>query len=176
MTEHLRKPEWLKIRLGGNEQFTRTKSIVEHHCLHTICTSGKCPNMALLTSNAEMIADINRVFAVLEGKQTEPTFKHLLVARFNMVPELIRMAYTSGGKVEPANTREYGRANLTFIDNQDPLLKGISIGSQIWMSHGDTITMLPENFKIIASTDDVKAAAYHGRNRRIAYNHRPFHF
>ena len=45
MTEHLRKPEWLKIRLGGNEQFTRTKSIVEHHCLHTICTSGKCPNM-----------------------------------------------------------------------------------------------------------------------------------
>ena len=45
MTEHLRKPEWLKIRLGGNEQFTRTKSIVEQHCLHTICTSGKCPNM-----------------------------------------------------------------------------------------------------------------------------------
>lgn len=45
MTEHLRKPDWLKIRLGGNEQFTRTKSIVESHCLHTICTSGKCPNM-----------------------------------------------------------------------------------------------------------------------------------
>jgi GMP synthase (glutamine-hydrolysing) len=76
------------------------------------------------------------------------------------------MAYTSGGKVEPANTREYGRANLTFIDNQDPLLKGISIGSQIWMSHGDTITMLPENFKIIASTDDVKAAAYHVENEK----------
>lgn len=45
MAEHLRKPDWLKIRLGGNEQFTRTKSIVESHCLHTICTSGKCPNM-----------------------------------------------------------------------------------------------------------------------------------
>ena len=45
MPEHLRKPDWLKIRLGGNEQFTRTKSIVESHCLHTICTSGKCPNM-----------------------------------------------------------------------------------------------------------------------------------
>lgn len=45
MSEHLRKPDWLKIRLGGNEQFTRTKSIVESHCLHTICTSGKCPNM-----------------------------------------------------------------------------------------------------------------------------------
>lgn len=45
MSEHLRKPDWLKIRLGGNERFTRTKSIVESHCLHTICTSGKCPNM-----------------------------------------------------------------------------------------------------------------------------------
>lgn len=45
MAQHLRKPDWLKIRLGGNEQFSRTKSIVESHCLHTICTSGKCPNM-----------------------------------------------------------------------------------------------------------------------------------
>ena len=45
MAQHLRNPDWLKIRLGGNEQFTKTKSIVESHCLHTICTSGKCPNM-----------------------------------------------------------------------------------------------------------------------------------
>lgn len=45
MNTRVRKPDWLKIRLGGNEQFTRTKSIVESHCLHTICTSGKCPNM-----------------------------------------------------------------------------------------------------------------------------------
>ena len=45
MAEHVRKPDWLKIRLGGNEQFTQTKRIVESHCLHTICTSGKCPNM-----------------------------------------------------------------------------------------------------------------------------------
>ena len=45
MAQHVRKPDWLKIRLGGNEQFTKTKSIVESHCLHTICTSGRCPNM-----------------------------------------------------------------------------------------------------------------------------------
>lgn len=45
MTGHVKKPDWLKIRLTGGEQFTRTKSIVESHCLHTICTSGKCPNM-----------------------------------------------------------------------------------------------------------------------------------
>ena len=45
MVEHVKKPEWLKIRLGGNERFTQTKRIVESHCLHTICTSGECPNM-----------------------------------------------------------------------------------------------------------------------------------
>ena len=71
------------------------------------------------------------------------------------------LAYTSGGNVEPANSREYGRANLSYIAGTDELLKGINVGSQIWMSHGDTITVLPENFKVIASTDDVKAAAYH---------------
>ena len=71
------------------------------------------------------------------------------------------LAYTSGGNVESANSREYGRANLSYVNNNDPLLKGIDTGSQIWMSHGDTITLLPDNFKVIASTDDVKAAAYH---------------
>ena len=76
------------------------------------------------------------------------------------------LAYTSGGKVEPANSREYGRANLTSIDSTDELLKGIETGSQIWMSHGDTITSLPENFQIIASTDDVKAAAYHVKGEK----------
>ena len=71
------------------------------------------------------------------------------------------LAYTSGGKVEPANSREYGRANLAKVDAADPLFKGIEVGSQIWMSHGDTITQLPDNFRIIASTADVENAAYH---------------
>lgn len=70
------------------------------------------------------------------------------------------IAYTSGGTVEPAASREYGRANLTSINPDDPLLKDIPTGSQIWMSHGDTITSLPPDFKVIASTSDVEAAAY----------------
>lgn len=70
------------------------------------------------------------------------------------------MAYTSGGKVESAGSREYGRANLSFINDDDLLLKGICPGSQVWMSHGDTITVLPPSFRVIASTGDVKAAAY----------------
>lgn len=77
------------------------------------------------------------------------------------------MAYTNGGKVEPANTREYGRAHLATFDHQNPLLKGIREGSQVWMSHGDTITAIPENFKIIASTDKVAVAAYQAEGEQL---------
>ncbi len=70
------------------------------------------------------------------------------------------IAHTSGGKVEKAGSREYGRATLEGINNNNPLLHGISKGSQVWMSHGDTITVLPDHFEIIASTPDVAAAAY----------------
>ena len=73
------------------------------------------------------------------------------------------MAYTNGGKVEPANTREYGRAHLATFDHENPLLKGIREHSQVWMSHGDTITAIPENFEIIASTDKVAVAAYQAK-------------
>ena len=45
MAERVRKPEWLKINIGANERYTETKRIVENHCLHTICSSGRCPNM-----------------------------------------------------------------------------------------------------------------------------------
>lgn len=69
------------------------------------------------------------------------------------------ISHTSGGKVEPAGTREYGRANLSVVEN-DPLLSKISKGAQVWMSHGDTITAIPDNFSIIASTDQVRVAAY----------------
>ena len=77
------------------------------------------------------------------------------------------IAYTNGGSVEPANTREYGRANLTEIDGEDPLMKDIKPGDQVWMSHGDTITSLPTDFDIIASTAQVKIAAYRIRNEKV---------
>lgn len=70
------------------------------------------------------------------------------------------ISHSSGGKVEPAGSREYGRAKINSLDGNDALLKGIEKGSQIWMSHGDTITKIPDNFKIIASTHDVDIAAY----------------
>lgn len=70
------------------------------------------------------------------------------------------IAQQSGGDVQASNTREYGRANLSFVNNANKLFKGINVDSQVWMSHGDTIKNVPNNFEIIASTGDVKVAGY----------------
>lgn len=70
------------------------------------------------------------------------------------------MAQVLGGEVLPAAHREYGRAHLDLIEEQSPLLAGLTNSSQVWMSHGDTIVQVPENFRVIASTESVRVAAY----------------
>ena len=70
------------------------------------------------------------------------------------------IANEGGGRVEPAGTREYGRAHLQDIDLNDPLFRGFEPHSQVWMSHGDTITAIPAHCRPIASTTDVRFAAY----------------
>ena len=70
------------------------------------------------------------------------------------------LAHNYGGSVEASNTREYGRANLSFVDGESQLFKDIPQGSQVWMSHADTITQLPHNCKVVASTNDVTNAGY----------------
>ena len=70
------------------------------------------------------------------------------------------LAKKDGGEVLPSKIREYGRANLSYVNSGDSLLKDVPDNSQVWMSHGDTISILPSNFKIIASTKDVEIAAY----------------
>ncbi|NCF31792.1 MAG: glutamine-hydrolyzing GMP synthase [Bacteroidetes bacterium] len=70
------------------------------------------------------------------------------------------LAHFSGGVVKPSNTREYGRANLSFIQSEESFFEGIDKGSQVWMSHSDTIDQLPEGGMLLASTEDVKNAAY----------------
>ncbi len=71
------------------------------------------------------------------------------------------LAQSNGGSVEASKVREYGRANLSSVNSQHVLMQGIQAGSQVWMSHGDTIVRIPDNFEIIASTHDVRVAAYH---------------
>ena len=70
------------------------------------------------------------------------------------------LAKSNGGNVEASAIREYGRANLSYINDGHHLMKGVPSGSQVWMSHGDTITQLPEKYELLASTNEVKIAAY----------------
>jgi GMP synthase (glutamine-hydrolysing) len=70
------------------------------------------------------------------------------------------LAQIDGGEVKPSDHREYGRASLSYIDRSNLLLSGMSDGSQVWMSHGDTIIKTPPSFKIIAGTPDVPMAGF----------------
>ena len=70
------------------------------------------------------------------------------------------LAHNFGGEVLPSNKREYGRANLNFVNSNSDLLKGVPENTQVWMSHGDTIAKIPEDYDIIASTEDVKVGAF----------------
>ncbi len=70
------------------------------------------------------------------------------------------LAKADGGKVAKSDSREYGRANLKFVNNMNPLMRNIDQHSQVWMSHGDTIMGMPKTFHTIASTEDVACAAY----------------
>ena len=70
------------------------------------------------------------------------------------------LAYEFGGDVEPAPSREYGRAMLTVVAPDDPLMASLPSPTQVWMSHGDTITSIPDSYRIIGSTDNVRVAAY----------------
>jgi GMP synthase (glutamine-hydrolysing) len=70
------------------------------------------------------------------------------------------IAHNNGGEVVPSKIREYGRAKLSTVDQHNPLLKEISLDSQVWMSHADTIASVPSSFEVIAATPSVAVAAY----------------
>lgn len=71
------------------------------------------------------------------------------------------LSHFYGGEVAQSNTREYGRAHLSFVNKSNPLFKNVDENSQVWMSHGDSIAKVPANYEIIASTHDVKVAGFH---------------
>ncbi len=77
------------------------------------------------------------------------------------------LSYSLGGRVEPVGSREYGRAALSSIDPDCPLFAGINAPSQVWMSHGDTITELPEGYRVTASTDSVRIAAFEASGKPV---------
>lgn len=77
------------------------------------------------------------------------------------------IAHLNGGQVLPSTAREYGRARLSTVDHHNQLLKEISLDTQVWMSHADTIMSVPQDFEIIASTSSVNVAAYKVKGKEI---------
>ncbi len=77
------------------------------------------------------------------------------------------IAHTLGGRVEPADDREYGRANLSYINPNSWLLEGVRPGAQVWMSHGDKVMMLPAGFEVTSSTEDTAFASFESPDHRI---------
>ncbi|HCW07850.1 MAG TPA: GMP synthase (glutamine-hydrolyzing) [Cytophagales bacterium] len=92
-------------------------------------------------------------------------FAHLPVLGVCYGAQLI--AHKSGGTVQASQHREYGRARLSTVNHHNELLKEISLDSQVWMSHADTITSVPDNFEITASTSSVKIAAFKLKDEKI---------
>jgi len=107
---------------------------------------------------------------ILSGSPNSVTGKKVLhpdLSQIKGVKPLLAICYGAqylaqffGGKVGNSNSREYGRANLTYVDPACPLFNGVKEGSQVWMSHSDTIIKLPENSKKTASTQDVENAGF----------------
>lgn len=76
------------------------------------------------------------------------------------------LAFSDGGEVMPSKIREYGRANLEFIETASELMRGMSQNSQVWMSHGDTILQVPDRYEVIAGTRDVAVAGFRIKNEK----------
>ena len=77
------------------------------------------------------------------------------------------LAHTQGGKVEASDTREYGRAHLAQLNGEDDLLRGMTAGSQVWMSHGDTILSIGDGYEVICSTNDVEHAGFRSKTEQV---------
>ncbi|MFN3839809.1 MAG: glutamine-hydrolyzing GMP synthase [Cyclobacteriaceae bacterium] len=92
-------------------------------------------------------------------------FSHLPVLGVCYGAQLI--AHKHNGTVMPSHSREYGRARLTTVDHHSDLLKEISLDTQVWMSHADTIAQVPAHFQVIASTPSVKIAAYQVTGKKM---------
>ncbi|ALL07997.1 GMP synthetase [Pedobacter sp. PACM 27299] len=130
--------------------------------LNVYCEIHPFNNIPEITSDVKGIIFSGSPFSVrqADAPQIDLTKFHLKFPVLGVCYGAQYMAQQLGGEVQASSTREYGRANLNFVASGNKLFKNINLDSQVWMSHGDTITKIPENFELIASTDSVKVAAY----------------
>ena len=147
--------------LDFGSQYTQliARKVREHNVYCEIYPYSKYPELdesvkgVILSGSPFSVRDKNAPIPDLAGiKGNFPLLGICYGAQF--------LAHNYGGEVKQSDSREYGRARLSYINKQNPLLKNLPSNTQVWMSHGDTINTLPDTFKVIASTGDVEVGAY----------------
>ncbi len=121
---------------------------------------NKCPE---LTSNIKGVILSGSPFSTRDENSPKPDLSKIKgkLPLLGVCFGAQYLAQNFGGEVLPSKIREYGRANLSFVSSEHELTKGMTNGSQVWMSHGDTIKKVPVDFEVIASTGDVEYAGFH---------------
>ena len=120
---------------------------------------NKCPE---ITTNIKGVILSGSPFSVRDEASPNPDLEKIKgkVPLLGVCFGAQYLANKFGGEVLPSTIREYGRAHLSFIDHSNVLMRGMSDGTQVWMSHGDTIKNVPDNYSVIASTTDVAIAGF----------------
>ncbi|MEY3199404.1 MAG: hypothetical protein RJA13_1362 [Bacteroidota bacterium] len=120
---------------------------------------NKCPE---ITTNIKGVILSGSPFSVRDEASPKPDLEKIKgkVPLLGVCFGAQYLANKFGGEVLPSTIREYGRAHLSFIDHSNVLMRGMSDGTQVWMSHGDTIKNVPDNYNVIASTTDVAIAGF----------------
>ena len=120
---------------------------------------NKCPD---ITTNIKGVILSGSPFSVRDEASPKPDLEKIKgkVPLLGVCFGAQYLANKFGGEVLPSTIREYGRAHLSFIDHANVLMRGMSDGTQVWMSHGDTIKNVPDNYNVIASTSDVAIAGF----------------
>jgi GMP synthase (glutamine-hydrolysing) len=130
--------------------------------LNVYCEIHPWNKVPEITNNIKGVILSGSPFSVRDEKSPKPDLS-AIKGKLPLLGVCFGAQYLShnfGGEVAPSSTREYGRANLVKVDTTNALTKGMSVGSQVWMSHGDTIKSVPSNYKVIASTADVEIVGY----------------
>jgi len=130
--------------------------------LNVYCEIHPYNNAPRITENIKGVILSGSPFSSLEKDAPVPDLDHIKgkVPLLGVCYGAQYMAHHFGGLVEKSKVREYGRANLSFVDESCALFKNVHMGSQVWMSHADTIMELPSTFTLTASTRDVRVAGY----------------
>ena len=130
--------------------------------LNVYCEIAPFNKIPALDAGTKGVIFSGSPFSVLQPEALHPELDRVLgqVPLLGVCYGAQYLAHAHAGTVASSDKREYGRAKLSAVDGGDPLFAGVPAGSQVWMSHGDTITALPQNFTRLASTHDVPVAAF----------------